>query len=77
MLEPTPNKKFKNSVIAHVSVPYPFLMGPCQEKKKINWDFPTVEHVTRNKILGIALDFAPAPPTQAHPNGGLLKGEKK
>jgi hypothetical protein len=35
MLEPTPNKNFKNSVIARVYVPYPFLMGPCQ-KKKIN-----------------------------------------
>jgi hypothetical protein len=30
---------------------------------------------TTNKILGIALDFAPAPPSLALP-WGLVKGEK-
>jgi hypothetical protein len=73
MLEPAPIKNF-NSVIAHVYVPYPFLMGPCQENNN-NWDFHMLEVGTPNKILRIALDSAPAPPSLALA-WGLVKGEK-
>jgi hypothetical protein len=41
------------------------------KKKKINRDFHTLEVGTPNKILGIALDFTPAPLSLALRLGAL------